>query len=150
MPTMNSVSLVAGSISQGVRESVFAHPTWDIIMIVVFLAAAFFYAIIAGKGRIVTGIIVSYVAVSLWHVLPMDSIVDNIGDGERFAVKITLFFALFIALYALVSRSSVIAQVRSSARDKLSALTKTFVLAALQVGMFLNIIFSFLLGKRNL
>jgi hypothetical protein len=142
----NTATALSGSAPGSAAKSIFATPTWDVIVIAVFFIAAFFYAMIAGKNRVVLGIVVSYFTFALWQVLPIGSLVKDIGEGESFALKITLFFALFFFTFVLSAKSSVVPGFKIK-KENFGVLAKTFLFAFLQVGFFLNMIFSFLPQK---
>jgi len=146
---LNNVALAAGSsVANEGAKSIFTNPTWDVLIIVIFIAASFFYALLFGKNRVILGILVSYFTFSLWQVLPIFKISQNIGEGEGFALKIALFFALYTFIFVLSGKSSVVPGFKIR-KEKFTVMAKTFLFSFLQIGFFLNIIFSFLPVKGN-
>lgn len=115
-----------------------SNPSWDIVLILAFVGAGFFYGVAMGKRRIISSILFTYIAFALFSVLPQEKVLSWFQFLDPFAAKIVIFLAIFIAIYILLgSRSS-----RSPVRA--SAWWQVFLLSFVQVGFLFNIITGFL------
>ena len=118
-------------------EQILSHPTWDIVVIFAFVAIGFFYGLASGRRRTASGIIYTYVALTLFSALPIDKLTALFNIKEVFFVKIGVFLALFILLTLFLG----IKRGRSFA----SAGTwwQVFLLSFIQAGLLIHIVFSF-------
>jgi hypothetical protein len=145
----NYITGTANKIALQATGGAFSLSLWDIVVISVFVVAAVSFTFIIGRGRIVYSMVVGYITFSLWHVFPIASIVKNVGDGETFALRIAIFFTIFILLFTLLRNSPLSFDVKLS-KGRYSTIAKTLLFSVIQVGFFLNIIFSFLPAKGEL
>ena len=125
----------------GIKDSAagfLSNPSWDIVLVLAFLGASFFYGIMMGKRRIISSILYTYIAFALYSVLPQESILPWLSFLDPFAARITVFLGIFIGIYLLLgSRSS-----RSPVRA--AAWWQVFLLSFVQVGFLFHIIIGFL------
>ena len=138
LPTPN-LKILPPSVAQ-----VMAHPTWDVILILVLLAIAFFYGISRGRHRMLASMLNTYVAFTLFSAIPLDRISQLTGIKDLFYLKTGVFTALFITLTLLFTRG------RPRAFARANPWWQVFLLSFLQVGLILHIIFSFLPPARIL
>jgi hypothetical protein len=117
---------------------ILSHPTWDIILIFVMIAIGFFYGISRGRHKMVSSVINTYVALALFNVIPIGAIAHYLKTGNLFAIKISVFFAIFLPLVFLMNRG------RPRYLRSNIAWWQVFLLSFIQTGLLIHIVFSFL------
>ncbi len=115
-----------------------SNPSWDIVLVLAFVGAGFFYGVMMGKRRIISSIFYTYIAFALFSVLPQEKILPWLSFVDAFAAKIILFLALFLVLYFLLGSR------RSRSPVRASAWWQVFLLSFVQVGFLFHIIIGFL------
>lgn len=120
-------------------DQILSHPTWDILLIFFLIAAGFFYGISAGKRRIVSALLFTYVAIAVFPLLPIEKIASLTEIKNIFYVKSASFTALFFVLYFLLGNKKI-----KFGFSKGESWWQLFLLSFLQVGLLLNTIFSLL------
>lgn len=120
-------------------DQILSHPTWDILLIFFFISAGFFYGISAGKRRIVSALLFTYVAIAVFPLLPVEKIAGIVEIKTIFYVKSALFAALFFTLYFLLGNKKL-----RFGFSKGESWWQLFLLSFLQVGLLLNTIFTLL------
>ena len=120
-------------------EQILSHPTWDILLIFFFIAAGFFYGISAGKRRIVSALLFTYVAIAVFPLLPVEKIASITEIKNIFYVKSVLFTTLFFSLYFLLGNKKI-----KFGFSKGESWWQLFLLSFFQVGLLLNTIFTLL------
>jgi len=132
----NSIATIATTTKQ-----IIGHPTWDIILIFLFIAIGFFYGISSQRRRLISTILYTYVAILIHKVIPVQEISTLTGISNLFLIKTASFLLLFILLYfSLVDKTK--------ARSKIDSWWPLFTLSFLQVGLLLHAIFGFLPADR--
>ena len=119
-------------------QSLWSHPSWDVVLVFALLAIGFFYGISTGKKKAVTAIIYTYVTFAIFSAIPTGQLARVIQLKDEFFLKIGLFAALFILLIFVFGRT----RVRGFARP--SAWWQIFLLSLTQVGLLIHIILGFL------
>ena len=115
-----------------------SNPSWDIVLVLAFVGASFFYGVMMGKRRIISSILYTYIAFALYSVLPEKSVLPLLSFFDPFAARIVIFLVIFIGIYFLLgSRSS-----RSPVRA--AVWWQVFLLSFVQVGFLFHIIIGFL------
>lgn len=115
-----------------------SNPSWDIVLVLAFVGAGFFYGVMMGKRRIISSILFTYIAFALFSVLPQEKILPWFTFLDPFVAKIVIFLAIFIAIYILLGSRSSRGPVRAS------AWWQVFLLSFIQVGFLFHIIIGFL------
>jgi len=118
-----------------------AQPTWDIFILLFFIATILIYGFALGRGRIVTILISTYLSLAVATNMPfMDQLALWLNNTLQFAFQVSAFLAVFVVLFIFLQRSSLLSGLSS---DR-GGLLQTIIFALLQVGLFLSIILSFL------
>src|SRR3989338_7635907 len=123
-------------VIKNTAESILSHPTWDILLIFFFVAAGFFYGISAGKRRIVSALLFTYVAIAVFPLVPIEKIANLTDVKNIFYVKSAVFVFLFFALYFLLGNKKL-----RFGFSKGESWWQLFLLSFFQVGLLLNTIF---------
>lgn len=119
-------------------EQLLGHPTWDLISLFVLVAIGFFYGISAGRRKIVSTIIYTYVALALLPAFPFDWIARIIQVQNPFFLKIGVFVVVFLLLIFLLGRGGGRAFAASN------PWWQVFLLSFIQAGLLIHIILGFL------
>ncbi|MBI4224696.1 MAG: hypothetical protein HY617_00015 [Candidatus Sungbacteria bacterium] len=119
-------------------QSLWSHPSWDVVLIFALLAIGFFYGISTGKRKAVTAIIYTYVAFAIFSAIPIERLALLTRLQEPLFLKIGIFAALFIILIFMFGRT----RTRGFARP--SAWWQIFLLSFTQVGLMIHILLGFL------
>jgi len=115
-----------------------SNPSWDIVLVLAFVGAGFFYGVMMGKRRIISSILFTYIAFALFSVLPQEKVLLWFTFLDPFAAKIVIFLAIFTAIYILLGSR------RSRSPVRASAWWQVFLLSFVQVGFLFHIIIGFL------
>lgn len=120
----------------------FAVPTWDLFIIIFFLAAVFLYGLTLGRDRVLMILISIYMALAVINTAPyIDTLRAEINVGQFFAMRVIMFLSLFVFLFFLISRSALL---RSFTKDSPGSWSQVFVFSVLHVGLLTSITLSFL------
>jgi hypothetical protein len=119
-------------------QSLWSHPSWDVVLVFALLAIGFFYGISTGKKKAVTAIIYTYVTFAVFSAIPVDWIGAMIKLQDTLFLKIGLFAVLFILLIFMFGRT------RSRGFARPSAWWQIFLLSFTQVGLMIHILLGFL------
>ncbi len=119
-------------------QSLWSHPSWDVVLIFALLAIGFFYGISTGKKKAVTAIIYTYVTFAIFSAIPVDRLAQLIRLQDALFLKIGVFAVLFILLIFMFGRT----RTRGFARP--SAWWQIFLLSFTQVGLMIHILLGFL------
>lgn len=128
---------------QGISR-ILSHPTWDLMIILFFLAAGFFYGITAGKTKLVAVLFSLYVSGLIFTNF---SYLDFLTKGrtliETFLVRGVAFAVLILLLTILFGRIL--------SRDATSGTRvwwQIFVLSFLETGLLMSFTFQLLPAKE--
>ena len=114
--------------------SVLSTPTRGTIILVGILAIAVFYGLSAGRKRVISSIIYTYVALALLPVLPLTLIGQLAGNRPLWQIKIAAFLALFFLLVVFLGRG------RLFGFPAARGLFQGILLSILQAGLLLHVI----------
>lgn len=120
------------------------HPTWDVVVIFLFIAVGFFYGLSTGKTKLIAVLISLYVSAFLFkNISYIDSFVKGRNILEtllfRAAILAITIFLLAILFNRLLPRDGV-----SGAKSWLSV----FLLSFLEAGLLASLIFQLLPVKK--
>ena len=94
MPLAASSSL----LSLAAVGQIVSHPTLDAAFIFGLLAAALFSAFAAGRRKIVSAIMVFYMAIAIFAALPAERVISSLGLRNAWWGPAALFLVLFLLL----------------------------------------------------
>ena len=123
---------------QTTATTILSHPTWDILLLFVLIAVGFFYGISAGRRKIISSIIYTYVALALVPAIPIERVGKLLNIQNFFFLKVGAFLFIFLLLIVLLSRGG------ARAFSASSSWWQVFVLSFVQAGLLIHIILSFL------
>src|SRR3990170_2171593 len=84
-----------------------SRPSWDLFIILFFVAAAFIYGLSLGRDRIVVILVSIYMALAVVNYAPyLSSISGQVGIDSIFVVRISAFLLTFLGLFFMLSRSA--------------------------------------------
>mgnify|MGYP001606348497 CR=1 FL=1 len=124
-------------------QSLWSHPSWDVVLIAALLAIGFFYGISTGKKKAVTAIIYTYVTFAVFSAIPIDRLAQLIRLQDALFLKIGLFAVLFILLIFMFGRTRM-----RGGFARPSAWWQIFLLSFTQVGLMIHILLGFLSQEK--
>lgn len=119
-------------------QQVLSHPTWDLILVFAMIAAAFFYGLSRGKHKLLSNIVHTYVALAVFALLPVDTLIKASGSEWGFWGRVVLFLVVFSVISFLLNSR------RGKGLGHSGPFWQIILLSLLQVGLLTSIIFSFL------
>ncbi len=140
MPT-SSIAILKNA--SGATAAMIGHPTWDIVLVFFLLAFGFFYSITSSKKKLVSTLLLTYVAIALFPIVPVETVTAYLGATRSFYVKTALFLLLFSLLYFFLADR---ARHRGSRDNPWWIL---FLLALFEIGLVLHTVFSFLVNEER-
>ncbi|HAH04186.1 MAG: hypothetical protein UV78_C0075G0006 [Parcubacteria group bacterium GW2011_GWA2_43_17] len=120
-----------------------SKPSWDLFIILFFLAASLIYGLSMGRDRAIVVIVSIYMALAVVDYAPFaENLIKGTAIEQFFLFKITSFVAVFILLFYLLAQSALLNTIasRSATRSWWQAILFSF----LQVGLLISIVLSFL------
>lgn len=136
--TLSSLSPSFASVSAAL-----SHPTVDIGIIFALFAGGLFWAFVAGRRKVVSTIMLTYIALALFPALPTERILSSIGLRDQSLGTIGVFLILFILLALFLGAR------RGRAFGIVGPWWQTLALSFLQVGLLIHIIFSLLADEKK-
>lgn len=122
----------------------FQKPTWDLVIIVFFLIAAFVYGLSLGRERIIIVLISIYMAFAVISAAPWFKSFawESLGDNRAFIFPAAIFFASFIFIFYCLSRSPLLSALGQSQAP--GEWWQVILFSILHVGLLTGITLSFL------
>lgn len=121
--------------------------SWDWLIILFFLAAAFVYGLSMGRNRLTTVILGTYFSFILTKSLPWSELSFlGVRGSPSSTVQIFIVLAIILGFYFLIPHSALSSAIRLRGRGR-GSWWQALVLSVLQIGLILSIVVSFLSGK---
>ena len=133
-------SLLASSADGAAK--ILSHPTWDLILIFVLVGGGLFWAFMAGRRKIVSTIMLTYVALALFSVVPTERLTAPLGLRDPYLGAVGIFVILFAVLVWLLGAR------RTRPFSPGGPWWQVLVLSFAQVGLLIHIALSFLPAER--
>ena len=131
--TLSSSSFAAVSHA----AEILSHPTIDLIVLFALIAGGLFYGLIAGRRKIISSLMLTYVAIALFPVLPVDAVAASMGMKDKSVAIMAAFVALFILLVLFLGA-------RRRGFGHSTSWWQIFLLSFLQMGLLIHIVLGFL------
>lgn len=126
-------------ISLASVQTIMKNPTWDVLAVVFFIAAGFIYGMFAGKSRLISVLIGTYISSFIFSNLYFLNSFTKEGDPSTiFFVRLSVFFILLISISLLVSR------LLDGRTYENKVWWHVFTLAFLEIGFLMSLAFKFL------
>jgi hypothetical protein len=103
----SDVAAVGGQIAGAVSSVNWAQPSWDLFIILFFVVIVFFYGMMLGRDRIIIILVSIYMSLAVVSNAPFIGQLRPDPGGNFLAFKVTSFVGVFVLLFFLLSRSSV-------------------------------------------
>ena len=124
-------------------EQIWSHPSWDLILVFVLFAAAMLYAVVAGRRKIFSTIIYTYMTIAIFSALPLDAIALTVSAANPFFVKAGLFLGMLLLFTILLSHG------KHKGIARVGTWWQVFFLSFLQVGLLIHIMLGFLPAEKT-
>lgn len=120
-----------------------SQPTWDLFVLIFFVAASFIFGLSLGKGRIITIMVALYMTMAVLAAAPFlkAPAEASIAINQVVAIKVTAFIAVFLGIFFLLSRTALISTI-VGAEDQGSAL-QIIIFSFLLVGLLINTVVTY-------
>ncbi|MFO0704986.1 MAG: hypothetical protein U0517_03440 [Candidatus Andersenbacteria bacterium] len=126
-----------------IKDFDLSNPSWDLFIILFFVAAAFIYGMSLGRDRIVVILVSIYMALAVVNYAPfLDKFSGTIGLDQIFVVKISTFVITFLGLFFLLGRSALMRTIAKGNED--GGLIQVLVFSFLHIGLLISVTLSFL------
>ncbi|MDP2587762.1 MAG: hypothetical protein Q8P33_03240 [bacterium] len=126
-----------------IKDFDLSNPSWDLFIILFFVAAAFIYGMSLGRDRIVVIMVSIYMALAVVNYAPyLGELSGTLGLEDIFVVRISAFVVTFLGLFFLLGRSALM---RTIARnDDQGNILQVLVFSFLHIGLLISVALSFL------
>lgn len=132
MPT-TSIALLKDTTS-----AVIGHPTWDLVLVGFFIAAGLFYGIMAERKKLVSTLLIVYVAIAVLPLVPVRVIAAYVNIENPFYAHVVAYIAVLLILYFAIGERT------GRRRNRDDPWWVLFGLSFLQIGLMLHTVFGFL------
>ncbi|OHA02599.1 MAG: hypothetical protein A3C92_03065 [Candidatus Sungbacteria bacterium RIFCSPHIGHO2_02_FULL_53_17] len=119
-------------------SALFSNPTWDVMLTVLLVGGSLFWSFLAGRRKIVSTIMVTYIALAIFPAIPAARLTAMMGIRDQFLGTIGIFLILFILMVWLLGAR------RSRPFAPGAPWWQVFFLSVAQVGLLTHIILSLL------
>ena len=121
---------------------ILSHPTIDLIVLFALIAGGLFYGLIAGRRKIISSLMLTYVAIALFPVLPVDTVAGAMGMKDKSVAMMAAFVALFILLVLFLGA-------RRRGFGHSTSWWQIFLLSFLQMGLLIHTVLGFLPPEKS-
>ncbi len=126
-----------------VRSFNWHSPSWDLFIILFWIVASVLFAFAAGRGRMLTILVSTYMSQLLVIKAPFfsEAVSGKFNIGTATLAQLVAFAVLFLIFFVFLSRYAF----RSSVDGRnITALPFVLIFTVLQVGLLINIVISYL------
>lgn len=122
----------------------FQKPTWDLVIIIVFILAAFVYGLSMGRDRILLVLIAIYMALAVIQSAPFIRNItwQGLGENQSFIFQIGIFLFSFLFIFYCLSRSPLLSALGQSQAP--GGWWQVVLFSILHVGLLMSIALSLL------
>jgi len=138
--TSTLASSALASVSQA--ASFLSHPTLDVLVLFVLIGGGLFYAIVAGRRKIISSLMITYMALALFPVLPVATLANSFGVKDKSVVFMVSFIILFVLLTLFLGA-------RRRGFGQSSSWWQIFLLSFLQMGLLIHTVLGFLPSEKT-
>lgn len=125
-----------------------ASPSWDIMLILIFIVAAMVFSMSFGRRRVIVLLFSIYISLAVVNTLPyFENIFSSDWIDKLFTVKIAIFLAVFVGLYVYLNKSALLRYMRGS--SPFTPAWQIMALSLLHTGLLISITLSFLPADLN-
>ena len=137
-------------LNNQVRTFNWHTPSWDLFIILAWLAVSVIYAFTSGRGRIINILVSVYIAKLFTLEAPFlsNALAGKLPSGLASAQQLVVFILLFIILFVFLGKFPFRTSVDS--RRMVGSLFFGLIFAIVQIGLLINIILTLLpTGLQN-
>lgn len=137
------ISEATSQLAEEVSSLGWASPSWDIVLILIFVVAAIVFSMSFGRRRVLVSLFSVYISLAVVNAMPfLERIFSSSWIDRLFVVKIIIFLAVFVLLYIFLNRSALLYYMRGSSPYTPS--WQVISLSLLHIGLLISITLSFL------
>lgn len=118
-------------------------PSWDLFILLFWVVASVLFAFAAGRGRMLSILVSTYMAQLLVIQAPFfsDAVSNRFNIGTATIAQLAAFVILFLIFFIFLNRYAMRSSIE---RRQLLAMPFVLVFTIFQVGLFINIVLSYL------
>lgn len=135
--------LIASSTFASVSQAatILSHPTVDVVVLLALVGGGLFYGIAGGRRKIASSLLLTYVALAVFPVLPIEALLNIAGVREKaYALMAAFIVLVFILVFFLGARRR--------GFGSSGAFWQIFLLSFLQAGLIVHTMLGFLPPDR--
>lgn len=141
-PVTQGVLDVGSGLVNWVMAIDWSKPTWDLFIVLFFIATVFLYGMTMGRDRIIVILVSIYMALAVVSNAPLLARLHADANlSQYFAFRITTFLGVFVLLFFLLSRSALLRTFGTLAAGRW---WQVFLFSVLHVGLLVSVTLSFL------
>lgn len=134
---------ILSQIQQFMANINWAHPSWDLVLVMFFLVGSLIYGMSMGRDRIVIVLVAIYMAIAIVSYAPyISNFVTEVKIGNSFAFQVTMFVGVFAVLFFLISQSALLKHL-GGAQER-GGTVSAMIFSVLQTGLLISVILSYL------
>lgn len=119
-----------------------ASPSWDLFIVMFFIATVFLYGMSLGRDRIIVILMSIYMALAVVSNAPIvEKLTSNLTQSNHFTFRVTTFIGIFVLLFFLMSRSALQHTFRELS---FGSWWQVLMFSTFHVGLLVSITLSFL------
>ena len=132
---------VVGEASNMLAGLNWAAPTWDLFILLFFVAAGVLYGLTLGRARVLFVLMSLYIGLAISTNLPFinEESSQRLGFGSVAFLQIAVFLVCMVGLFLLFARAGALSTFSSDA-----GIVQIIVFSFLQVGLLISTVLSFL------
>jgi hypothetical protein len=137
------LNIATTQLADEVSTLSWASPSWDIMLILIFIVAAMVFSMSFGRRRVIVQLFSIYISLAVVSTLPyLESLFTSDWIDKLFMVKIAIFLVVFVGLYIYLNKSALLRYMRGS--SQYTPTLQIMVLSLLHTGLLISITLSFL------
>ena len=122
--------------------AILSHPTIDLAVLLVLIGGGLFYGFFAGRRKIVSSLLLTYVALAVFPVFPLPAVAQALGIKDKSIVMMGAFIVLFVFLVLFLGA-------RRRGFGQSSSWWQIFLLSFLQMGLLIHTVLGFLPPEKT-
>jgi len=118
------------------------EPSWDLFIILFFVIAAFMYGLSLGRDRLLVMLVSVYMSLAVVKYVPfITNFNASINVNDAFALRVSVFFGIFIVLFFLLSQSALMRTL--GVNSERGPMWQVLLFSVLHVGLLISVTLSF-------
>lgn len=118
------------------------QPSWDMFIILFFVLASLMYGVSLGRDRLLVILVSIYMSLAVVKYVPFITNFDaSVNINDAFALRVSVFLGIFIALFFLLSQSALMRTLGVNSEQ--GPMWQVILFSVLHVGLLISVTLSF-------